>query len=200
MKRTVSVLLATSFLASASPLPDDPPPPPDDATAVEACLVIVIGGVVAWGLWKVCKNIPDPTDIPHPQAPPPTNPPPVINPTNAPPTNQPPKHWWNKLVSLNVSTNLPQHSIVGAGNDMAGRAYESSISYAIQSSTNLQEWQTEVTAVGWLSSGASYWAYYSNGVPLVTTYSDSYNQTNYVPWNLGTGDEPSKAFRLISVP
>ena len=201
MKKSISVLLVTSLLACTSPaLPDDPPPP-DDATAAMACFVVVIGGIIAVGLWKICKCIPDPGDIPHPQVPPPTNPPPVINPTNAPPTNVPPnKHWWQKF-TLNVPTQLPQRSIASWGyQDQSGHTYESLVSYAIQSSTNLVNWQTECTVTGWLSSGAAFWAYYSNGVPLVTTYSDSYSQTNYVPWNLGTGDEPSKSFRLISTP
>ncbi len=199
-RKLVSSVLAVALLLSTSPCyaTDDPPDDDPPTTIAMACFVIAIGGVVAVGLWKLCKAIPSPGDIPHPVAAPPTNPPPIINPTNSVPTNKPP--WW-KFWTLNVASNtIHAQNIVGYGFlDYSNRVYDQMVDYSIESSTNLRDWRTECSVTGWLSSGAAFFAYYSNGVPLVTTYSTSYNQTNYVPWDMGTGREPNKMFRLLSV-
>ncbi len=204
--KLISLFLVPVLLLTTSPaIADDPPPDPQEPNAiVEGCLAVVIGGIVAVGLWKLCKLIPDPTDIPHPQAPPPTNPPPVINPTNnVPPTNAPPKPpWWKRpFANLRAGSNTVAHYSIGqyGYQDMEGHPYETLVQYSLQSSTNALDWKTELTCTGWLSSGAALFAYYSNGVPLQTTYSTDFGQTNYVPWNLGTGSEPNKMFRLLSV-
>ncbi len=202
--RLVSLFLVPALLLAFSPTPtfaDDPPPDQEPNAIVEGCLAVIIGGIVCVGLWKLCKSIPDPGDIPHPQAPPQTNPPPVINPTNNPAATNvpPPKHWWNKMTLRAGSETVARYAIGQYGyQDMQGRTYETLVQYQLQSSTNSVDWKTELTATGWLSSGAALFAYYSNGVPLQSTYSE-YGQTNYVPWEIGDGSDKLKVFRLLSV-
>jgi len=201
MKRSIATLLVFALLASTTPTYADDPPP-EDTTAAMACFTLIIGGIVAVGLWKLCKCMPNlPVAQPQPP-PPPTNPPPIINPTNAPPaTNKPP--WYKRPFSwLSVNTNaVAQFAINDAGyRDHANAVYDAMIVAALESSTNALTWQNVCTITGYVSSGAAHFSFWSNGVPIVATYSTTMQGvTNYVPYEIGTGEEPTKIFRLVSV-
>ena len=200
MKKILSLLLIVCFTASTFPAD---PPPRKQTTVAMACFVVVIGGIVAVGLWKLCKCIPNPPKPNDPPPPPPTNPPPIINPTNPPPvvTNKPP--WWKRpFSSLQVQTNAVKQFDIAHLNYRDGtNLYHTMLTARLESSSDAQSWQPACTITGWISPSSATWAYYTNGVPAVVTYSSplAESQTNFVPLEIGTGTEPQKMFRLVSV-
>lgn len=75
MKTPIAFLLCACLILIPfrSSAPESPPPngkPP----LVLACVVLVVGAVVVWGLWKICQNIPPPNPPPPPPPPPPIRP------------------------------------------------------------------------------------------------------------------------------
>jgi hypothetical protein len=78
MKTFVTIVLALVFLTfTPQPIVRAQPQPKN---VLLACGMLIVGGVIIWGLWKSCKKIPSPT------------PPPSDNPPKPPPTNAPPSH------------------------------------------------------------------------------------------------------------
>jgi hypothetical protein len=204
MKIFLSAFLALT-LCDTTPTPCHADPPPEDTTLAMACFVAVIGTITAVGLWKLCKCIPSPP-VPITQPPPPpTNPPPLLNPTNAPPTNKPP--WWKRpFANLVVNSNaVAQYNIASAGHrDGYGNVYTFMLTASLESTTNAIDWVQECAITGYVSSAAAHFSYWSNGVPIVATYNENLiagggTITNYVPFPVGSGDEPSKMFRLSAV-
>lgn len=81
MKTPVTLLLVLSLIAAPYRISAVDRTNPDNGkdSVVVACVVLVIGAVVVYGLWKLCKKIPGPPATPPP---PPTNAPPAGTNTN----------------------------------------------------------------------------------------------------------------------
>jgi len=103
------------------------------------------------------------------------------------------------------SNAVAQYNIAGAGyRDARSNVYNTMITAALESSTNAIDWVQECAITGYISSAAAHFSYWSNGVPIVSTYNENLiagggTITNYVPFSIGSGDEQSKMFRLTSV-
>jgi hypothetical protein len=196
----IAVLLAVALLfINSNPIKAAPKP---DGKVWEylicAALVVGVGAVVVVGLKKICSKLPTPPPTDPPPPPPPTNPPPILNPTNAPPTNPPTKPWYKKILSL-TDANANAYDISGyAIPDRyapAGADYKTIVSMTLQSSTNLVDWGEEFSLTQWVSDYGMFNAYYRGGSNLLNTYS-GLGVTNYVPLDIGSGDEPKKFFRM----
>jgi hypothetical protein len=81
--------------------------------------------------------------------------------------------------------------------DFSGNPYTIMTWVGIQSSPDLVRWHTDLAITNWWSSTNCLSGYYSNGVPIASTY--SWSGTNNVPFDFGTGREQTRYFRLISL-
>lgn len=109
MKTLVSVLVAAALLSASTIelLAQSSEPPAGSGTnqpqMLLSCVVTVVaigvGSVFVYGVWKICKSIPDPNCSDAPDDPPPdviTNLPPTMpGQTNNPATNAPPRRRHN---------------------------------------------------------------------------------------------------------
>jgi hypothetical protein len=194
----ISVLLCAALLF-ISPTPTVQAQPHRDVIEylIVGALVIGVGAVVIIGLKTMASKIPAPTPPPAP----PTNPPPVMNPTNAPPTNNPPKPWYKRIFSFSSSA-IPQYNISTfqltdqQSTEKALVYYDTLISFSVQSTTNLIDWKYECTVTNWISASGMFSAYYRDGVNITNTYTHGSGWTNYVPIDIGSGDEAVKFFRI----
>lgn len=76
MKIPVTFILCASLaLAPFTASPSDSNPPPDNKQPMFlACVVLIVGAVVVYGLLKICQKIPTPPAPPPPPPPPPRPP------------------------------------------------------------------------------------------------------------------------------
>lgn len=120
------------------------PPPGEDAVAI-ACGVLIVGGIIVWGIWKICKMLPPP------------NPPPK---TNAPPaggrTNQAPR-----ISSVMPALLLPDFSAYNAPGWQTA-------AFGFQSSADGANWDEDYAITNWLCENLLISVCSSNGVALLT--------------------------------
>lgn len=149
--KTISVIIiAALLLAPVSVARADDPPPNDPHTALGVgCVVVIVGGVIIWGLWKICKMIP-------PLPPPPKNPPPpngtnqMIGSVSGPSSGAP-------------ALLLPDRAIYQTAD------WQMSV-IKFQSSTNLSDWVEEYAVTNWFSGNQLVSLCASNGIPVQTNF------------------------------
>lgn len=119
------------------------------AMAIVGCVVIVVGGIVVYHLYKMCKRL-----LPNPPPPPSTNAPPAG--TSQPQPNP-------SLLQCPARLNGPDVEIA------AVPQWQMSI-VRFQSSINSLNWRDEYTVTNWLSDNQLVSVCASNGVPLMTNF------------------------------
>jgi hypothetical protein len=115
-------------------------------TVVVGCVVLVVGGIIIYSIWKLCKMIP-----------------PVQGGTNAPPAGQNQQHNFGPVLASPMRLNMP------AGTIPAGSGWQTSV-ISFQSTTNSIYWKDEYTVTNWLSDNQLVSLCVSNGVPLLTNF------------------------------
>lgn len=175
MKNLLTSLLVAGILVLSSPqagAPEPTPQPQNCLTCVVAVLVIVVGGVCIYGIWKCCKLL----NQLDPPPPPPTNQPPVI-PTNNIPTNNP--AWTNPPLASFPMALVTTNSIV-----------------TIQQSLGLGDW-ADVVTVTLTNLGSQ--LVLSSGSLCLTSDVVAGQAVFFLP-PVDNPPSSSKFFRMMSVP
>lgn len=153
------------------------------------CAVIIVGGVVVIGLYKLCQNV-LPTSDPAPA--PPVEPQAIIQSSKD-----------GAIIGLILSLmdnssvrDISSNAVPDLQSKVAGATYQTMVTYTLESSTNLHQWATELRATGWVSDYGIFFAYYRGGSNVINTYS-ARGVTNYVPVDIGSLREGSKYFRMV---
>jgi hypothetical protein len=157
-KAIVALILCGALALAPAQAGEQPPPPPEKDSAVLAgCAILIVGAIIVYGLWKLCKKLP--SLPPTTRNPPVTNPPPNPNfvfgmDTNGPALVMP--DW--KITQLND--------------------WDTAV-MTFQSSTNGADWKDEYTVTNWFNNAQFVSIIYSNGLPLMTNFGPCY-------WTNGT--------------
>lgn len=153
---------------------------------IAGCAIIIVGCIVIWGVWRMCKKMPPPP--PKPGSRPPT-------------TNEPPQ---DTFIYGQFQTN-------GPGLIMPGEYPLSPMDdwdYAVmgfQSSTNGQDWNEEYVVTNWFNNEQYVSIMYQNGSPLKTNWA-MMNWTNEIPIVIDFSrvmprreDAPFKLWRAVQI-
>jgi hypothetical protein len=134
---------------------EKPPPDNKDAIApvIAGCAIIVVGAIIIWGVWKLCKKMPSP---------------PAKGKGNPPSTNEPPQ---DTFIVGNFSTNGPG-LFMPDGYDLAAENEWQGAVMLFQSSTNLRDWRDEYSVSNWVNNSQWVSIMYSNGLPLKTNWGE----------------------------
>jgi hypothetical protein len=209
MKTLVTtVLIAILLLAS--------PPQPRAQTVTGknvliGCGLLIVGGIIIYGLWKLCKKIPCPRPPPSddPPSPPQTNAPPATNPSQSGSTGGQAQFFSASQASptvalgeLDCSGVQPYDVSQYAWPDpvTAGAIIVNKSLVTLQCSTNLVNWQ-DVWKINIFSSsnGAELWEVYQNGSNIFNAYyTNPRSGVNYLPVDFEAGMCPRKHFRLAT--
>ncbi len=147
-RRVLGLMLCGALAAAPIRVQADEPPNDGGDNAVFACVTVIIGGAIVWGLWKLCQKIPTP---------------------KPPETNCPPP--WVPGTNTNTITNrhhrFPAIRMQNSGIEPVN-AWQT-MSLAFQSSTDGgATWQEKYSVTNWLCDNAMISVCYSNGVSLQT--------------------------------
>jgi hypothetical protein len=147
----MALLLGLETVRSQDQLPEKKQDQKEGVGPVIAgCAILVVGAIIIWGVWKLCKKIPGP-------------PPKGKAPSS---TNEPPQDTY--MVGFSSTTPplvMPDGYGITAYNDWD----ENHLKF--QSSTNGVDWKDEYEAVLWVNN--SQWVnvmYDGNGLPLKTNW------------------------------
>lgn len=155
-KKTVAMILAASLaLAPTRGGSGEMPPssPTKNASVIWACGVLIVGGIIVWSLWKLCKRLPGPPR----------------NPGNPPGTNHPPEELWSPYAGHTLPPIImPDTDITASASE-----YETMVMH-FQKSTDGVNWVTAYTATNWAGPTYVFSVLYTNGVPLMTNQCDAH--------------------------
>jgi hypothetical protein len=172
-------------------MPSDAKPQEKPPNPIFGCVVVIIGGIIIYGIYKLCKKIPDPKPPAEddPPAPPPTNAPPVFNP---PPTvNQFTPQVFQAL------REIPSYS-VSILDSYSGGTFTSKWAFTIQASTDLQSWHEAMRVTVWESdSGGAFYACSRNGTNQ-NFYFTHQTGTNSLPVDFSDGKAEKEFFRIVA--
>jgi len=196
MKLLITLLLVTAIL-SITPIKHEVRAQPKLIEyIVVGAIALGVGVVIVVGLKSMASKIPALTPPPAP----PTNPPPVMNPTNAPASTNGTKPWYKRIFGSKAPSMIDISAYQVHDTFSTYKAlvnYDTMIGFKIESSTNLVEWRTELMVTGWISGNGKFLACWRDGVNVTNTYTYGVaDVTNYVPLDIGSGDEPMKVFRV----
>lgn len=140
--RFIGVVVAASILGM--PLKASEPPERKENTVIMGCAVLVVGAIIIWGVWKICKKLPVPPRK-----------------GSAPPSTNDVASAAGPINSLAPPLLMPEATITGSDDwDTAPMTF--------QSSTNGIDWRDEYTVTNWFSPNLAIAVIYSNGIPLMT--------------------------------
>jgi hypothetical protein len=160
--KNLLVLLLAYSLATipARAAGHNPPPAPQPKTGMQCnpfmgAAVLVIGGVIIYCFWRVCKKLDKLIPAPAPPQPPP--PPPNTN-TNSTP-NFSAFLGPDGQVSFQLSASNTNCATCAAGHDISGSGYKGPdgleysdlVSFDLLSSSDLVNWQATATVTQWVS-------------------------------------------------
>lgn len=144
-------------------------PPPKQESLIVGCMVVAIGGVVIYGIYKLASLIP-----------PVTNTPPVV--VIPPPTTGTKTNGTNiAKLSLNAM-NHGQSADIGDKNIAdpftSGAKFVFMSSFTVEASEDLVNWHPSLCVTSYLGSAGQYMEFWSNGVRITSTYTHG-TGTNY---------------------
>lgn len=194
LKALLSIVLVAAVLGASSPRVDARPDDDGGGGVVAVCAcVLVVGGVVCYGLWKLCQRIPSPNaQIPPP--PPPTNYPPVIL-TNRPTMGT--NVHRIRMANLNAEAGITAQNIAAyhMPDVVGGGEFHTIWRAEVQESMDLQEWTPSLSMTGWVSQAGEQVAFYTNG-SLAAHVRVMPGAENYIPIELV---EKRRAFYRMAV-
>ena len=183
-KVTTALLIVALALMPINGRADDVPPP-ENGTVAWACVTLIVGGIMVYGLYRMCKKLP-PMNPPEPPEEPPA-PPPPNNRTN---TN-------SFRTNLTMRLNMPERALTQTADWQM-------VTLAFQSSTNMQTWRNDYFVTNWLSqSQLIYVCADGDGIPLLTNSQSISWSNEMVIADLSAvippPREPAKAFRMVEI-
>lgn len=150
MKKLTTIALIAALVST--PVNAPKAEPKKDAVLI-GCAVIIVGGIIIYGLYKICKMLP-----PTP-------------PRNPPATNQ--THQGASLIKIDGPlSNAP--ALLLPDEAVANMDQWQSFAMAFQSSTNLSDWRDEYSVTNWANSSQAVSILYSNSLPLATNFAPVY--------------------------
>jgi hypothetical protein len=187
--KILAVILCVCLYTSAMPAQSPPPKKNLTGACVLAVIILGIGVVIIVSLKKLCNKCLPPPQSPAQPPPPPTS------------TNQPPH-----LTSLSgpeiqlqmPDDNLQCYDVSGyqlAHNDPNGYPYVFWFTGEVESSTNLEQWRTEGTINGWVSS-TTVAMVISSGTSAVTNFANRFSGSISAPFESLTAEGDRKFFRM----
>lgn len=188
-KPLVTVLVAAALLLAPHQARCQTNDPGDGGNnAVFGCVVIIVGGFVLYGMYKLCQKIPMPGEEPPPP-PPCTNCPPFIFPTNR----------LHQIIRTMPEVRMPEKSL-GVGTNWQ------TFTVSFESSTDGAHWLPEVFLTNWVNGAGEYVGVVADvsGRPLATNYSQFAWMSDTVLvdmdgiWTPPTGDR-LRLWRMVDV-
>lgn len=149
-KAKITAILIASLilipLGASSPAQESDIGAHKENTVVVGCVVIVVGAIIIYGIWKICKMIPP------------------VQGTNSPPSGSSQSaHNFGPVLASPFRLNMPPLGIPSGG------GYQTAV-IAFQSTTNSIDWHDEYTVTNWLSDNQLVSVCASNGVPVLTNF------------------------------
>lgn len=198
---TTAALIAAMVAApmNVQARPSDGGEDDQDLIAIGIC-VLVVGGTIAYGLYKLCQRIPQPPRPDNfPPPPPPTNNPPFSVGTNAPTIRTNSGNKIKITSAAHPAVFEEDISRFGYTSPATGEPITRMWWYSIEQSPDLNTWSDSLSLTGYVSASSEYISAWTNGVCAANILAIK-GQTNYVPVELGTGEEKAKFFRTQVVP
>lgn len=191
MKRLVSLLLVVAFLLLPVNRSRSDDTQPKSALIICGLVVLGVGAVVIWEIYKLCKRLP-----------------PVDGTENPPATNAPPTYTQAQIAALagpppavktltDDGARLLDISSLGYADGNTGTYFIGRLDCQIQVSDNAVSWVCAYRVAAWFGpAGTLYLFSDAAGNPVSTNYCRG--GMGQVPINLGTGKEPARFFRVTA--
>jgi len=191
MKRSITVLLLVALCGltpTRTRADGDGSPQPQNAM-IAGCLVLAVGGVIVWQLYKLCKHL---TPPPGDEQPPATNAPPAVTQAHIAQLARP-----AGLVTLDDSAaRCFDVSAQGFYDPISGFPITARLDAVLQVSTNAVNWTVQYRVTGWYSPAGTIFLFAdAAGNPVQTNYCRN-GSGSALPLDVGTGREPAKFFKL----
>lgn len=192
MKRFISTALVIALLIplfSPSSTSAQQQPPPKIAALVCGVVVLGVGAVVVWNLYRLCKKLPPPDS--NPDA---TNAPPKIARFAISPAT-------DQIPPISLDDSAVQYQDITAQNftdSVSGLPFTARLDCVLWTSADTKNWSVQYRITGW-SSTAGVLFLFSDPVcnPVLTNYCDL-SVSSAVPLDIGTGQEPVRFFKMTA--
>lgn len=193
MKRATTVALVAALIGLLFIPPvtraQEPANPPQPKIVSYICGIVVIGvgAVVVWNLWKFCKKVLPPTE--------------PGGATNAPPAVSqiaPSTHINSAIVLDDAAVQYQDITAQNLIDPVSKLPFTVRLDCALWTSTDAQNWSVQYRISGWGSdTGILFLFSDAAGNPVLTNYCAS-AVVSAVPLDLGTGKEPARFFKITA--